>query len=41
MTVEQTKGLLMRAILAALFKPDTIKDREQFIADCDELLDKI
>lgn len=41
MTSEQTKGLLMRAILQALFKPKEIKDREQFIADCDELLDHL
>jgi len=41
MTAEQTKGLIMRAILQALFKREEIKDREQFIADCDELLDKL
>ena len=38
---EHLKGIIMRDLLMALFRADEIKDKEQFIADFDELLEHI
>jgi len=41
MKVGHLKGLLLIALIKALFKSKEIKDKEQFISDFDELLDCI